>query len=425
MKPSFVDFKTDIKRLTDRGLKKIGSRTESYDTSDYKGGLVLSYHKNETHIEPEILVVKNIRELKELNGMPDEVFTSGQMDNHHEVPPAFHSLNDAEIGPRHKYICNAISTFLYGNSQLVSSYEDKINELRFPLKVAIFSGKDVIVRAGSPLIIKGTEARPFAAHFDNVTVEPGAKIECVGPGKLSAQNVLYPAPSLTNAAATPPTPGSFLSLGGDGGDAGAGGPGGKGTDGGPGTNGAGDKHSCTTASGKGGKGQVGLIGGTGSPGGPGGDANEINFSTDSLTGTFVAGSIGGNGGNGGKGGPGGKGGNGGPGGQGHTGTDKDKNCGNGPQGDGGDGGPGGPSGDGGKGGNGNKIYINWASGSPSITGSPLKANGGNGADGGAGGKGGSGSTPGNQGPGGKSGSGGAGGRPGHVIINGPSSNKIL
>ena len=416
-----MTFTQDAQRLADRGLRRVVERTETYDTGDYPNGLTLSYRAADSDLKPEILVVKSIQELKELCGMPDDIYRSGKLKNVHDVPPPPSSLDGPITNPTDVHLCAAISCYLYGNSTRVEDYAQTINELRFPLKIVVFSGKSVTVQPGHPLKVTGTDERPFGLFFDTITVESGGLIETSGPGKLACGTLAFTS-STSNVAQTG---GTIIQRGGDAGNAGNGSSPGQSGPGTKGSDGTGDKHSCTKESGTGGKGRPGGPGGDASEGPRGGDAGEVNLSVDELTGTLTVGSIGGNGGNGGDGGTGGKGGPGGPGGKGHTTSDSHKNCANGPQGPGGDGGNGGNGMPGGRGGDGKNIYINWQKGNPTINVSPDKSKGGNGGNAGQGGEGGPGIPQGSGGQPGKSAPGGQGGKAGQLILNGPNGTDIL
>ncbi len=409
----FDHFEHDVQKLKKLGMEQADKPTSNLNTKDYEGGLVLSYDKNESHIPPFYIVAQDVAHLKELCGMKDEVYTEAGRENLHHIPPAVSAIGYTITHKFDAHLCKALSAYVFGNSNLVKSYEDVINKLRFPMRIAVFTGQSITVSPGHPLILKGTDEHPFAAVYDTVTIENGGQIKTEGPGKVSATTIN--SQTSTEMLANASSPVNFLSLGGDGGSGGSGGNGGIGTTGPTGSASKSGKSSCDTPAGKGGTGGIGGTGSNGNPGGNGGDAGEVNYSTQTLNGNFIAGSIGGNGGDGGNGGNGGQGGPGGPGGA------SSDHCGGGAQGNGGNGGPGGDGGNGGNGGNGGKVYINYAAGTATITTSPQKANGGNGGNGGQGGEGGDGSSKGHPGQGGKAGTGGTGGTPGNVIVNGPSS----
>lgn len=399
-----VNFSKDIELLKSHGVYSEVQMSKSYNTGDFANGMILSHNQKESHIKPSFITAKNIDHLKELCGVDDSHFTQGDRVDNRTIPPAFHEVKEEINDPMHPHICNAMNAYVFGNSQPVASWKDKINEMRFPQQVALFSADVINVQPGNPLILDGSDAKPFGLVCNQINIESNGQIISKGPGKVTCETI--------NAAQDSNQTITLLSIGGDGGNGGAGGDGGAGTKGATG--------SAATTSGKSGcndagKGGVGQTGGNGTPGGPGGngaDAQEINYSANTMNGTYTIGSIGGSGGDGGNGGNGGVGGNGGDGGA------SCRSCGTGPMGDGGKGGDAANGGDGENGGNGKQVYINYQDGTPTLNASTQTASGGNGGNAGAPGAGGSGTKAGASGTTASPGVGGTGGTPGKIIING-------
>ena len=406
-------FEDHINQLVAMGVHEAKSRTKSYFTKDYPGGMHLTEDPETSAVAPHLLTVADVQTLKKMAGVEDAIFDHPSaprieaMPHVNELP---HEISD----PRHPLVCQAMNSYVFGDSRKVSSWEPLLNKLRFPMQIATFVGDTIVVSPESPLIIGKKDGHPVAPLFDKVEIQPGGQIICLAPAKPTFRTLSSQATAHSLTQVGDPVPPNFLSRGGDGGNGGDGGgsnlpaasPGGKGSD----ATESG-KSGCNAA-GTGGTGGKGNNGTKGGDGGRGGDASSITCSVDVMNGAFVVGSIGGNGGNGGNAGAGQNGGPGGPGGN------SCRSCGVGAQGLGGDGGDAAPAGIGGDGGNGDKVYINFKSGNATFTISDAKANGGDGGNGATGGGGGTGSTNGNNGAAKDGGHGGTGGKPGTVIING-------
>jgi hypothetical protein len=413
-------------------LEKLGHKRKPVarlNTGDVKGPTILSRDPKESTIPPIFIPLQNVQEAKELGGFPNTDFETGKLGNDLlPIPQAFRTEVTPHPDPFSPQICDALRAYIYGNSTFVQSYQDVLNNLRFPLTLTVHEGEDLIVTKGKPLIVKDDgHGNPIAVVFRKITVEPGGQIIWQGAnGSLIAKELIYQSPTggvqlnalLANGAAG--TDGqNFVSVGAPGGKGEDGAtpakPGGEGVDGNPGKD---NKNSCARSATDGTEGRPGADGGEGQPGERGGDGNEVNVTVDSISGIVYVGSGGGTGGEGGKGGNGADGGRGGNGGSGSS------HCGPGKGKDGGKGGNAGKGGKGGDGGDGRNVYFTYKSGSPQFTLKQATGTGGTGGKAGSPGQGGKGgSSGGNTGDNGKtadSGLTGKTGNPGQVFINGKS-----
>lgn len=396
------------------GLTSAANRTATYNTGDYKGGMILSHDPEISHVPPEFITVNDVSTLKRICGINNELFTVDGLANTHDLPPDIQDLAAPVTNPLDLNLCKAMSAYIFGNSQDVKGWEETINTLRFPIKITCFTANVINVQNGTPLLLKGSDANPIAVFPDFINIEPGAQIITEGPGKISSTQMNLHTSDETNLGGAGESVTNLLSIGGNGGPGGPGGHGANNANGAKGADATKSGKSGCNAAGNGGSGVDGGNATDGGQGGNGGDGSEINYSVTTMTGTYVVGSIGGNGGDSGRGGDGGKGGDGGPGGSGC------RDCGTGLQGDAGNGGKAGSGPDGGPAGNGSKVYINYTSGNPVIStpNPPLKANGGSGGGAGTPGSAGTGSNSPHSGAVGTAGVGGKGGSPGTIIING-------
>lgn len=321
---------------------EIGSQKEKVNTEDYDGELSFSVMPNNNHILPIYVTVNTVQELKELSGISDDIFVNEP--DHHVMPrQSYEQLSKSKS--IHPDYCCAFSKYIYGNSQEVMEYAECINEKRFPLRVALYSGTELVIEADKPLIIEDPQGQPVVISYDKIIMKKGAKI-------VFKTNSILKSNSLTTESDC-----EFINIGGDGGDGGAGAAG----------------ASDTSKGGNGG------AGGNGSKGANGTSAGDVEVTIGNVDGkTVVAKSVGGKGGSGGSGGNGGNGSN--------------------------NGGAGGNGGDGGNGGNGGTIRITYSGNPGAFSASALGGNGGTGGTGGTGGNGdnkGANGTSGNGGAGGE------------------------
>lgn len=414
-------YETDMAILKEYGVQLDQIEITSIRTGDSPGPTVMSNDPNKSHVKAQTITVESIHHLKRIGGIPDRAFKDGQMNSNLPTPASYNPEQSSINTPYDPTLCAAYKAFMFGNSERVVSYEETINDLRFPVTMSVFTGEDIVVTAGSPLIIRDEEGHgdPIALVYNKITVEPGGQIIWEAPGKLTAKEMIFQEPvgrSLDEVLKENGTEQNFISKGADGEDGPEGPFGPDGPDGPDGNKGKDNKNSCARDATDGTKGGDGVDGSDGSDGSNGGDGNNVNNTFDILTGTINVGSGGGKGGNGGKGGDGGKGGKGGNGG---AATD---NCKSGKGKNGGNGGKAGDGGAAGAGGDGQDVFITYLSGDPTFV---LKqATGGAGVQGTAGarGAGGAAGTPGGepgvQGDKGEKGATAEPGIPGRIYING-------
>lgn len=389
-------------------LKELGfdiNLTNFYSSDDYDGHMMLCDNPDRSAIPAKYLEVANIDQLKELIGHGDDLVKEAALTSLPHPDELTSKISD----PFHPHVCEALNTYLYGNSKTVAAWRDTLNELRFPMNVAFYGAGEVVVTPDKPLRLEGTSKVPIAFVCVKLIIQPGGKVIVKGPGAAQIDEMVY-----VKAAGVTlnEEPTDWVCIGGDGGEGGSTGNGGDGGNGTKGANATEDGKSGCNGAGQGTKGVDGVDSSAAGRGGDGESPDEFSVNVDKLDGVYTIGSVGGNGGKGGKGGNGGKGGDGGAGG------DACRSCGSGKQGDGGKGGNAGAGGDGGDGANGSKVFINYKSGNAKFNISPLKATGGKGGDAGTPGNGGSGTVPGNGGATAKPGNGGKGGQPGKIFING-------
>ncbi len=392
-------------------LTGLEAQPPSLKTSDFAGPVLFSDDPAVSSVPPAFFTVNTLQELKALGGVPDSQYGPAGMAEHHPLPDPFDAQRLAKVSGNHADLCKAFRAYMFGNSQRVSDYQDILNAKRFPMQVALFTGNNLTVSPGKPLIVEDKEGHgnPVVLVYSTITVEPGGQIIYRTNGTVKAQNMNVQGSSGNSA---------IVNQGGDGGHGASGSSGRNGGNGWHGSSGQDNKNSCASGASSGSNGAPGSDGGHGGDGSKGGNGNDVNIVVEELSGNVIARSIGGQGGDGGSGRNGGNGGYGGSGGA------STSQCAAGDGGNGGKGGNGGNGGDGGQGGNGGNVYITYESGTPALNASAVGGTGGRGGEagaGGSGGAGGAGRTKGNYGTTGKQGTpgkAGAAGLVGKVFVNG-------
>lgn len=366
------DFEEEHARLG-FGAGEDSDARQTREIGDSPGPIVFSSSPEESHVPPKLIPVGSIAQLNTLMGVADEAYAAGDLSDRSIVYPESEmdgemasilesakdvcGLKAALSDDQHRKLVRIASAYLLGNSEKVRSYEPIINTLYFPGHVAAFSSPStLIVRKGSPLVIKGRD--PVIMNFGAITVEEGAEILIESQTTLRAQvirqesqrGVVKPASMQCHTIQIMGKPGTTGSNGSPGSGGGAGAAGIEGAS-------VGTKSGfvCTLQPTDGGPGAAGSAGSAGGQGGPGLDAPGVVLSFDRVEGTITICMGGGNGGKGGNGGQGGPGGDGGPPGQGAAG------CGRAATGPAGPGGQGGHGGQGGDGGNGPIVQVSYRS----------------------------------------------------------------
>lgn len=406
--------------VVDRIRSSYMSRFQLSDDIIHRGTITISETSTFTAdlnqpsvLKPVYVTVQSIDDFKEFGGIPDDLYASGAVQEHHYIPPEWPTdkmkrLEELSLRER-IMICKAYQAYIFGNSQKVQSYKEIIQNLFFPAQVALFSGENLYVESGEILTIKSPSPDvPVVLSFIKVTVEAGGRIINTCPvtwlvntfeqqGDVSPYNLVCKGADGKPGTDNDSKPGPSA-------------PGKKGPDG------EDDGKHCVIQPHNGDPGQPGLTGETGGNGVSGSDASSGKFTFDTVNGPVILGSLGGNGGDGGKGGDGGQGGSGGlPG-------NMSKYCTKQAYpGVGGKGGNGGPGGKGGDGGNGNEVYFNYTTlesgGSISVYQPKDQCQGGKGGSPGQPGKGGEGSESAGSGEPGQVGENGKNGKYGSVYIN--------
>lgn len=179
-------------RLTQMGLKPAHVVPE-IKTGETQGPTILSSHPDfDSAVPPQMLSIATLKELRKLGGIPDQNYVQGKYDGHPEVPSEWpeeksgHRVGD--LSPEeNQNIRKAFVAYIYGHSDRVKSYEKVIENNYFPLKVAAFAARNVVVDPEHPLILKG-QAQVY--NFGVVTVKPGGQIQCEADVEMTVQKMV-------------------------------------------------------------------------------------------------------------------------------------------------------------------------------------------------------------------------------------------
>ncbi|WP_029011790.1 hypothetical protein [Niveispirillum irakense] len=317
-------------------LRRIGNTLDdvegrSFGPQTHQGPMVISGDPMEDTLGSRRVIVKSVRHLKELAGIPDEhvraMSAAGDTIRYPAAAPidanaAIDRARDSgqplgdPIHPTDRDMIDlALHAYVMGDSDRVRLHEPLIDALRFPAELVVATAQDITVTAENPLIIGPNS--PYAkkdptlgalAAFGTVTVKSEGVIEISIPITITADRFIFegPKPGVIKVVGIDGTPGQ---------DGGPGQDGAKGADatGGQSLNFMGI-HECflhPTDS------VHGSDGGSGQPGTSGGNgdcrASRVTVVAGELSGRILVQLVGGNGGMGGKGGMGGIGGMGGAG----------------------------------------------------------------------------------------------------------------
>lgn len=180
------------KRLRQLGLDRSRVVLE-LKTGATPGPSYLSSSRNvASDIEPVMLTIKTLSELKKLGGVSDEEYLNGSIEEHHKIPPPWpqekNDLKPHELTPEeNRNIRQAFVVQMYGNSKRVGSYEKVIENHHLPITVAAYNAEDVTVDPEHPLILEGPT---HVCNFGVVTIKKGGQIICRGDVEMTVQKMV-------------------------------------------------------------------------------------------------------------------------------------------------------------------------------------------------------------------------------------------
>lgn len=339
----------------------------------------------DSNVQTKPFTLTSVEHMKEMVGIPDELFASGKMRDRmvsypEDLPadrmqlvgqaPNYCALKDSLTEAEHDVVTQAWLAYLVGDSRKISpGMVSLINAVHFPAIVAVAAVQNITVAANTVYTFGSPGAAMQVIPIGILTIEEGGSIAFASPCTLQCQSTSAAAgssmatvasaesvltdPSVTNiniyspAPAPPATPAPQSPKGQEN----------NATPGQTGSSGGKNPTTiCATPSGAATNGDTGYNGTPGSNGQGGISPPPVISYLGVVTGTYNFMAGGGNAQNGGKGGDAGQGGQGGNGASGAGGK-----CANQPPGKGGMGGTGGPGGTPGDGANGSTSYFYYTS----------------------------------------------------------------
>jgi hypothetical protein len=179
-------------RLQELGFNRSNVVTE-IRTGAGPGPTYLSSHPDyPSAVAPQMLTIPTLAALRQLGGVPDQRYLSGQMDDHPAIPPEWpqekNDLSVKELSPEENYnIRQAFIVHIYGKSDNAKSYETILQKNYFPIEVAAFAAEDVVVDPDHPLILIGPTQ---VYNFGVVTIKPGGQIRCEADVEMTVQRMV-------------------------------------------------------------------------------------------------------------------------------------------------------------------------------------------------------------------------------------------
>ncbi len=148
-----------------------------------KTQLIFSSDPLESDVEPILISVGSIQQLKAMVGVPD-----GSNDMDIPYPPPL-TAQEKEIFKNAKSLADlrshmsdafmhkilkAAEAYIMGNSTKVQEYVDLINDIRFPGSLAVFTGDNLNIPDNTTYKVSGND--PVVWNYQSITVGAGSQI---------------------------------------------------------------------------------------------------------------------------------------------------------------------------------------------------------------------------------------------------------
>ena len=158
----------------------------------HPGPIVLSADPKESRVEPHIVTITSLDELKRLAGNADEDFESGRMVHSYDVQPEWpaeqNGVSVSELTAEQNRRINAAEiAYVFGHSKLHASYKTIIEQRRYPADFAVFAAEDVCIDASnSPFTIKSDSAHAYGT----MTICEGGTLKFEANATISVQKLI-------------------------------------------------------------------------------------------------------------------------------------------------------------------------------------------------------------------------------------------
>jgi len=166
-------------------LKKISPET-------HQGPVIFSADPARSSVEPHIITLTSIDEVKRLAGNADSDFETGLLEKHHselpEWPSELNGRATSELGAEHNRRIGAAEIgYIYGYSKDYASYKHVIDQHKFPADFAVFAAEDVCIDASnSPFLIEANSGH----NYGTMTICEGGYIQFEGNATLTVQKMV-------------------------------------------------------------------------------------------------------------------------------------------------------------------------------------------------------------------------------------------
>jgi len=159
-----------------------------------KQNLVFSSDPLESDVPPIHVSVGSVAEFKSMVGVPNEEDDShidypAPMEEHHaRLLASATSKADLLTKMDESFAFNmrkAANAYIMGDARKVMEYEDLINAVMFPGRIAVFTGNDLDIPAGETYVIQGTD--PVVWNFECIEEGAGSEILITTMAKINTQ----------------------------------------------------------------------------------------------------------------------------------------------------------------------------------------------------------------------------------------------
>lgn len=192
-------FWADVKRW---GLEESDVQAES-NTGQIGSKACISSLAAETNVKTKPFTLTSVEHMKEMVGIPDELFASGKMRDRlvsypEDLPaarlqlvaqaPNHCALKDSLTEDEHDVVKQAWQAYLVGNSSKISSaMVNMINAVHFPAVVAVAAVQNITVKANTVYTFGSPGAAMQVIPIGVLNIEAGGSIAFASPCTLQCQ----------------------------------------------------------------------------------------------------------------------------------------------------------------------------------------------------------------------------------------------
>lgn len=163
------------------GLSEADAGKGTLTTGDKTGPTYLSTRPEfESALAAKNITVKSLEQLQSIIGTNDS--SSSELDIPEPWPASKSGLKTQDLTELDELqLYDALRACLAGRQNEVQSYSEILNARYFPMNLSAFTAQNIVVSAGSPLIISPQGHDPVSVTCDTLTLEQGGQIICEAP----------------------------------------------------------------------------------------------------------------------------------------------------------------------------------------------------------------------------------------------------